>query len=100
MVSKLILVINPGSTTTKLALFQDGLAIASETLSHDPSELAVHAHVLGQLPGRCAAVRGWLATHLRNLSSNGENAQLDAIAARGGLLHPLPSGAFPDCGAR
>ncbi len=92
--SKLILVINPGSTTTKLALFQDGLAIASETLSHDPSELAVHAHVLRQLPGRCAAVREWLATHLRNLSSNGENAQLDAIAARGGLLQPLPSGTF------
>ena len=35
-----ILAINPGSTSTKLALFEDEVLYTAETLRHNPQELA------------------------------------------------------------
>ncbi len=92
--SGLILVINPGSTSTKLALFQDEACIVSETIYHDSLELAAYPRILDQLALRSAAVRSWLGAQLASLASRNELSRLDAIAARGGLLHPLPSGTF------
>lgn len=92
--TKLILVINPGSTTTKLALFQDHSSLFSETINHDSLEMANHSRILDQLPTRLSAARAWLDDRLARLASDGLPSRLDAIAARGGLLHPLPSGTF------
>lgn len=92
--TRLILVTNPGSTSTKLALFQDGSPIVSETINHDSLELAAHPRILDQLPMRSRAVRAWLAEQLAVLVSQNRPSRLDAIAARGGLLHPLPSGIY------
>jgi butyrate kinase len=94
MMTKLILVINPGSTSTKLALFSDESPLVSETIYHDSVELAEHPRILDQLPMRSSAVRGWLAGQLSVLPSRDGPSRLDAIAARGGLLHPLPSGVY------
>ena len=92
--SRLILVINPGSTSTKRALFQDESPVASETIYHDALELAAHPRILDQLPMRSIAVRAWLDERLGELASRNGPSRLDAIAARGGLLHPLPSGTY------
>ena len=92
--SKLILVINPGSVSTKLALFLDGRRLVAESIYHDASLIASHPRVLDQLPMRSEAVRGWLSAQLDLLDSGAGPAALDAIAARGGLLHPLPSGTY------
>lgn len=91
--SELILVINPGSTSTKVALFLDDSCIASDSVYHDAFELAAHPSILDQLPLRTAAVREWLDNRLAGNSPAGVSG-LTAVAARGGLLHPLPSGTY------
>ncbi len=96
---RLILVINPGSTSTKLALFEDEACLVSDTVLHDAAEIASYPHVLDQLPSRLGAVRGWLRSQLAAFSSQGQTVRLAGIAARGGLLRPLPSGTYAIDGA-
>jgi butyrate kinase len=93
-VRRLILVLNPGSISTKLALFDGEERLASDDLPHSAAELAEYPAVLEQLPLRLAAVRGWLQSQLEQLRMDDDSARLDAIAARGGLLRPLPSGIY------
>ena len=58
-----ILVINPGSTSTKIAIYQDENPIYTESISHTPADLAPFPRVLEQLEYRLAmiraAFRGW-----------------------------------------
>lgn len=91
---RLILVINPGSTSTKLALFESEACLVSDSLIHNASELASFPRVLDQMPMRLSAVRGWLQSQLEALAAGGGSVGLEAIAARGGLLRPLPSGSY------
>ncbi len=91
---RLILVINPGSTSTKVALFEGEVCLASDSVQHNHAELAPFTHVHDQLPMRLAAVRGWLQSQLEKLIVGDEELRLEAIAARGGLLRPLPSGTY------
>ncbi|HEX9016761.1 MAG TPA: butyrate kinase [Chloroflexota bacterium] len=90
----LVLVINPGSTSTKVALFLGDTSIASDTIYHDASQLEACPRVIDQLPLRTLAVRSWTNRQLAALRSGGRPAALTAIAARGGLLRPLPSGTY------
>lgn len=83
-----ILVINPGSTSTKLALYKDGQAIITENISHPADELAKCAGINDQLPLRRAAVRRWMAVKKIQL------ADLSAIASRGGGGRVLRSGGY------
>ena len=89
-----ILVVNPGSTSTKLALFEGDTLRASETILHDPSELLTFPLIIDQLPMRLAAVREWVRVQTDLIAKAGQTIQLGAIAARGGLLRPLPSGSY------
>ncbi len=81
-----ILVINPGSTSTKIAVFKDKNKILEESLKHTEEELAPFKRVADQYGFRMALIKEILLTQHIELS------QLRAIAARGGLLKPLPSG--------
>jgi len=92
--SRVILVINPGSTSTKLALFEEENCLVSETLQHDVTCLSGFPRIADQLPLRLNAVRDWLAIQLERLACSGEPVRLAAIAARGGLLRPLSSGTY------
>lgn len=80
-----ILVINPGSTSTKIAVFRDKNKILEESLKHTEAELAPYKRVSDQFEFRISLIKRILAEQHINLS------QLKAIAARGGLLKPLPS---------
>ena len=60
MVSRNILVLNFGSTTSKIALFDGGTEIANKTYTHTRQELAGLKTMLDQLPLRCAALRQFL----------------------------------------
>lgn len=91
---RLLLVINPGSTSTKLALFEDEDCLVSDIVYHTPVELASYPRIHDQLPMRLAAVRGWLRSQLDLLALKDPEGRLVAIAARGGLLRPLPSGTY------
>ena len=83
-----ILVINPGSTSTKISLFENSGEIFTETLRHGSDELAAYRRVIDQLDFRMGAIENTL------VSKNVSLRSLHAIVARGGVLHPVPSGTF------
>lgn len=86
-----ILVINPGSTTTKLALYDNKTSIFEEKIDHarDAEFQQKYNHpgnVLDQLEDRYQAIEKFL--------NKNEINQLDAVVGRGGMLPPTPSGTF------
>lgn len=85
-----ILVINPGSTSTKLAQFANAAPVFSETLRHRDEEMAVFAKspVLAQLDFRLEKILSALRAHNVDLQN------LAAVVGRGGLLKPLESGTY------
>lgn len=82
----LILVINPGSTSTKMALYQNEKEIFTKVLRHSESELATYKNISNQFEFRKDMV-------LAALEDN-KITHLDAIVGRGGLLRPIPSGTY------
>jgi len=82
-----ILCINPGSTSTKVAVFEGETELFSEEISHAKADLAACGTVQDQLALRREAVAQAVARHL-----NG--ARFAAVAGRGGLLRPLPGGVY------
>lgn len=86
---KPILVINPGSTSTKLALFESGELLQEKNVFHGHEEFA-HLHsIWEQVPIR----RAHLESFLTSCAEVREG--LAAVSARGGLLKPLDSGTYP-----
>lgn len=83
-----VLAINPGSTTTKLALFEGGKEIASRNQDHSVEELAVFGSVYGQFSFRRDLVISFLQDH------GILPGDLAIAMGRGGLLHPLPGGIY------
>lgn len=82
------LVINPGSTSTKVAIFEDLEMICSETLRHDSRKLQKFDEIVDQIPLRRKIILDFLT---RN------NIQLDEIdhfIGRGGLMKPVKSGIY------
>ena len=83
-----LLVINPGSTSTKLSWFVDEEERFAESLSHGADELGRFPSVAAQAPFRREAIDRFFATH------DLDPAVLAAVVARGGLLHPLEGGVY------
>jgi butyrate kinase len=83
-----VLVINPGSTTTRVALFEDGVERLKRETVCDRGELAAAARSVDQIPFRTAEVRELLAA--ADVAVGG----LAAVAARGGPLSPVPGGTY------
>ncbi len=84
---ELILALNPGSTSTKLALYEGEKEILRESVCHSPEELAL-PRIQEQLPGRLRGVRDFLK------ESGYPPSELSLIAARGGFLPPINAGAY------
>jgi len=83
-----ILVINPGSTSTKIALFNNEEPIFSVNISHPAEELAKFSKIIEQYDFRKEII-------LKELEKRGEKVELlSAVVARGGLLRPIPSGTY------
>lgn len=83
-----ILAINPGSTSTKIGLFENETPILEETIRHDPDELANYFRIADQEELRRQSLFEVLNKHGINL------ADVDAIVARGGVLRPIPGGTY------
>ena len=83
-----ILVINPGSTSTKIACYDGDKEVWHESLSHDRDALRAFEHVCDQLDFRYDLLLKALADHGMTLKD------FDAVAARGGPIAPLHSGAY------
>lgn len=84
----IILVINPGSTSTKVALYQEGKLQHERTIDHDMDVLAAFKTINDQLPYREQLIRDYLA------EIKVQPQDLSAIASRGGVVGELESGAY------
>lgn len=83
-----VLVINPGSTSTKIAVYEDGEELFSENVIHETDELSRFPTVASQHEFRERHIRGVLERRGFSLS------RLSAVIGRGGLLRPIPSGVY------
>lgn len=83
-----VLVINPGSTSTKVAVFKNTENVLQENLSHDSKELEKYEKITDQFDYRKNIILDWLK------SEGYETSQLKAVVGRGGLLKPMPSGTY------
>jgi butyrate kinase len=83
-----ILVINPGSTSTKVAVFEDEHPVFEDTVRHPADQIAQFAQIADQYAFRLDTVCELLEEHGIALDS------LDAVVGRGGLLRPIPSGTY------
>jgi len=83
-----ILVINPGSTSTKLALYQDRKEMCMEIIGHDDRELQSFRFVINQQSFRSAIIEKFIQRNKIRLQD------IHAVVGRGGLLKPIASGTY------
>lgn len=83
-----ILVINPGSSSTKIALYDGHDQLWQENIEHDAAALRAFPSVFAQIPFRRALVLDSFFAH------GGKLEELACVIARGGLLPPLPAGTY------
>lgn len=82
------LIINPGSVSTKLAVYEDQVQIVQENISHDSGELSKYKRPVDQLDFRMGIIEEFL-------DRNGVNtSELSAVVGRGGLLPGLKTGGY------
>lgn len=84
----LVLVLNPGSTSTKVAIYKNDQPLVSESMEHDKAEIEKYARIVDQYPMRKQVVLEFLARH--KIDPN----KLSAVVDRGGLLKPISSGTY------
>ena len=82
-----VLVINPGSTSTKMAVVENGEPILIKIIRHAAEELAPYAKIIDQFDFR----RQMIVSELENA---GIPIKFDAIVARGGLTKPVAGGVY------
>lgn len=83
-----ILTINPGSTSTKIAVFDNDKCVFETTLTHPAEEIAKYDKIIDQYDFRKQVI-------LDTLSEQGFNLQnLSGVVGRGGLLKPIKGGTY------
>ncbi len=83
-----ILIINPGSTSTKIGVFEDETLLFEETLRHTTEELAGFNMIVDQKDFRKKVILDVLA------EKNFDIKTLDVCVGRGGMLKPIPGGTY------
>jgi len=83
-----ILAINPGATSTKVAVYDDEKPCFVETIRHDAEELSEFEHTYDQYEFRANTIREVLEKHDVKLD------EFAAIVGRGGPFKPLVSGTY------
>jgi len=83
-----ILIVNGGSTSTKVSVYQDEKPILNQTISHPQKELKKFHDIWEQYEYRKAAILDLLKQ--RNLSLE----RFDVIAGRCGTIKPVPGGIY------
>ncbi|MCL2042296.1 MAG: butyrate kinase [Bacteroidales bacterium] len=85
---KRILTINPGSTSTKIAVYEGEQAILQTTLRHPTEELQVFPSIVDQFSFRKELILDALKQSAIDIHS------IDMVVGRGGLVHPIESGIY------
>ena len=88
MIKRLILVINPGSTSTKFALFEEEQMLFEKTLTHSHSDITKYRNIADQFEFR----KDLIMQELKN--RNYDPGRIAVIVGRGGLVKPIESGIY------
>ncbi|WP_347549685.1 butyrate kinase [Pseudalkalibacillus hwajinpoensis] len=83
-----LLVINPGSTSTKIGIFDNERAVFEKTLRHDTDEINQFKSIIDQYEFRKNTILEALDEEAINIS------KLNAVVGRGGLLRPIEGGTY------
>lgn len=82
------LIINPGSTSTKIGVFEDETLLFEETLRHSTEEIAQYASIVDQKDFRKNIILSILKEKNFDINS------LQVVVGRGGMLKPIPGGTY------
>ena len=82
------LIINPGSTSTKIGVFDDENLLFEETLRHTTEEISQFPTIVDQKDFRKKIITDLLA------SKNFDMKSLNMVVGRGGMLKPIPGGTY------
>ena len=82
------LIINPGSTSTKIGVFEDETLLFEETLRHSTEEIAQFEKIVDQKDFRRGIIENLLKEKNFDINS------LDMVVGRGGMLKPIPGGTY------
>ncbi|MCR4785728.1 MAG: butyrate kinase [Lachnospiraceae bacterium] len=82
------LIINPGSTSTKIAVFEDETMLFDKTLRHTTEEISQYDTIFDQKEFRKNIILDFLK------EQNFDIATLDMVVGRGGLVKPIPGGTY------
>ena len=82
------LIINPGSTSTKIGVFEDETLLFEETLRHSTEEISKYATIFDQKDFRKNIIIDLLKSKEFDVKS------LGMVVGRGGMLKPIPGGTY------
>ncbi|WP_240259498.1 butyrate kinase [Clostridium perfringens] len=83
-----LLIINPGSTSTKIGVYEGEKEVLEETLRHSAKEILKYDTIFDQLDFRKEVI-------LKVLKEKGIDInELDAVVGRGGMLKPIEGGTY------
>lgn len=82
------LIINPGSTSTKIGVFEDENLLFEETLRHSTEEIGQFDSIVAQKDFRKEIITGLLK------EKNFDIRSLNVVVGRGGMLKPIPGGTY------
>lgn len=82
------LIINPGSTSTKIGVFEDETLLFEETLRHSTEEIGSYATIVDQKDFRKQIILDLLK------EKNFDIHSLQVVVGRGGMLKPIPGGTY------
>ena len=82
------LIINPGSTSTKIGVFEDEILLFEETLRHSTEEISQYATIVDQKDFRKKIITDLLESKDFDLKT------LQVVVGRGGMLKSIPGGTY------
>lgn len=83
-----LLIINPGSTSTKIGVYENEKEVFVKTLRHSSDEIAKYDSIFEQKEFRKSVIMNVLK------ENNFDVNTLDAVVGRGGMLKPIPGGTY------
>ena len=86
--SDMLLIINPGSTSTKIGVFEGEKELFQETLRHSAEEIGKYEKIIDQIDFRKDIILNVLK------EKNFDLKTLSAVVGRGGMLKPMESGTY------
>lgn len=89
MEKQVVIVINPGSTSTKIAIYNREGEVHSQNIQHQQSELDKFSRITDQLDYRYGMIQQWLSEFI-----NEKDIKVVGVVGRGGIVKPVDGGTY------